>query len=99
MAIISRIFENATTAIMVASAGDHGRIAVSALQPGSAPHLTCCGAADKRVFSDGQAGIVDMIVDDPVQNPRRARGGHEAIGNSFGGGGVPVIVPDSNCIG
>jgi hypothetical protein len=62
------------------------------------PHLTCGGAADKRVSSDGQAGIVDVNVDDPVQNHRRARGGHEAIDNSFGGGAA-VVLPDSNCIG
>jgi hypothetical protein len=65
----------------------------------AAPHLTCGEAVDKRVSSDGQAGIMDVNVDDPVQNHRRARGGHEAIGNSSGDGGAAVVLPDSNCIG
>jgi hypothetical protein len=97
-AIISRIFENATAAMV--SAQELYRLCRLGAGGGSAaPHLTCGAVADKRVSLNGQADIVDANVDDPVQTHRRARNGHEAIGNSFDGGGTAVVLPDSNGIG
>jgi len=63
------------------------------------PPLTCGGAADKRVSSDGPAGMMAVNIDDPVQNHRRAKDEHETIGNSLCGGGAAVVLPDSNRIG
>jgi hypothetical protein len=56
-------------------------------------------AADKSISSDGPAGIVDVNVDDPVQHYRRAGGGHAETGNSYGGSGAVVVLPDNHRIG
>ena len=65
--IISRIFENATTA-MVSAQPLYRRCGLRAGGGSAAPRLTCGEAADKKVSLDGQADIVDVNIDDAVQN-------------------------------
>jgi hypothetical protein len=65
--IISRIFENATAA-MVSAQPLYRRCGLRAGGGSAASHLTCGEAAHKRVSLDGQADIVDANVDDAVQN-------------------------------
>lgn len=67
--IISRIFENATVA-MVSAQSLYRLCGLGAGGGSAAPHLTCGEAAHKKVSLDGQADIVDVNVDDAVQNHR-----------------------------